>query len=213
MRVATSGILGCLLLSVACGGKPAQDAGGKVPSAPAPDGGAGAGNGTASRPPPELGPLPPMAKMPPAGVAGSRKATRKEDAALASCAGAAFPRAKDPDGLVKRVGEACAKAPAGAKLKPLGAARRGQQDAAAPHADQKLRVEAGKCYRVYFATDEGARDVVVVARDSAGDVVAESPGPALPESGLMCFTAADELSLLVSVGSGKAAWVLQPWGE
>jgi hypothetical protein len=213
MRVASSSLsfsfswLGLGLLALACGGKPAvpPGAGGAASAASA-----GAGAATASRPPAELGPLPPMAAMPAAGVSGSKKARRKDDAALASCAGP-MPRARDPEALVRRIGEACAKVPAGAKLKPVGAPLRGQQADGAPHAEQTLEVAAGKCYRVYFATDEGARDVVVVARDSSGDVIAESPGPALPEGGVMCFTAADKISLLVAVGSGKAAWVAQAW--
>lgn len=205
--------IGLGVLASACGGKPAVTATGGGASSAADGGAAGAASTpTAARAPAALGPLPPFASMPPAGVTGSKKAKAKEDPALATCAGD-VPRAKDPDGLVRRLGEACAKVPAAAKLKPVGAKMSGQQADGAPHAEQKLRVEAGKCYRVYFATDEGARDVVVVARDSAGDVVAESPGPALPAGGLMCFTTSDELTLLVAVGSGKAGWVAQAWGE
>lgn len=194
----------------ACGGsKPATGPSG-APTA-SPDAGAPASS-SASRPLPALGPLPPMATMPPPGVAGSKKAKTKTDAALGTCAGA-IPRAKDPEGLVKKVGEACASASKGAKPKPLGAPFKGQQADSAPHAEHKLRVDAGKCYRVYFATDEGARDVVVVARDSAGDIIAESPGPALPSDGTMCFTSADEITLLVSVGAGKASYVVQAWSD
>lgn len=204
--------LGLFGMVTACGGKPAVTAA-SGPSAGAEGGTPGAApSASPARAPAALGALPPFAAMPPAGVTGSKKAKAKEDSALASCAGD-VPRAKDPDGLVRRLGEACAKVPAGAKMKPVGAKMSGQQADGAPHAEQKLRVEAGKCYRVYFATDEGARDVVVVARDSAGDVVAESPGPALPAGGLMCFTTSDEVTLLVAVGSGKASWVAQAWGE
>jgi hypothetical protein len=214
MRVASTSLsfswLGLGLLALACGGKPAipPGAGGAGGAASA----AGAGAASASRAPAKLGPLPPMAAMPAAGVSGSQKAKRKDEPALASCAGP-MPRAKDPEALVRGIGEACAKVPAGAKLKPVGAPMRGQQADGAPHAEQTLEVAAGKCYRVYFATDEGARDVVVVARDSSGDVIAESPGPALPEGGVMCFTASDKISLLVAVGSGKAAWVAQAWAD
>lgn len=195
--------------AAACGG-------GKPPAPPTPGGAAadaGAGVTAAkTQPAASLGPLPPLATMPPPGVSGSKKAKRRSDPALETCAGA-MPRAKDPEALVKKVGEACAKTGAAVKLKPVGALLRGQGTDAAPHAEHKVRVEAGKCYRMYFATDEGARDVVVVARDSAGDIVAESPGPALPSDGAMCFTSADEVTLLVAVGSGKASYVVQTWGD
>lgn len=75
------------------------------------------------------------------------------------------------------------------------------------------RVEANKCYRIVFATDENVHDAVVVMRDSAGDVVAESTGTALPEDGAVCFKASDEVTPLVGVGSGKGAYAAQVWSN
>lgn len=74
-------------------------------------------------------------------------------------------------------------------------------------------MEANKCYRIVFATDENVHDAVVVMRDSAGDVVAESAGAALPEDGAVCFKASDEVTLLVGVGSGKGAYAAQVWSN
>lgn len=168
----------------------------------------GAGGGLALSPPPSG--LPPMAPMPPPGVAGSKKAKTKTDGALFACGGGAKPNAKDPAELVKRLGESCA---AAAKMKPVGAMIRGQQADKDAHQEHKLRVEANKCYRVVFAVDENVKDAVLVMRDSAGDVVAESPGAALPEGGAICFTAADEITLMVGVGAGKGAYAAQVWSD
>ena len=68
-------------------------------------------------------------------------------------------------------------------MKPVGAMIRAQQADRDAHQEHKVRVDANKCYRVVFATDENVHDAVVVMRDSAGDVVAESAGAALPEDG------------------------------
>jgi hypothetical protein len=151
-----------------------------------------------------------MATMPPPGVAGSRKARKKTDGALYACGGGAKPSAKDPADLVKRVGESCASA---AKMKPVGTMIRAQQADKDAHQEHKLRVEANKCYRVFFATDENVRDAVLVMRDSAGDVVAESPGAALPEDGAVCFTTADEVTMMVAIGSGKGSYAAQVWSD
>jgi hypothetical protein len=148
--------------------------------------------------------------MPPPGVAGSKKAKRKTDGALYACGGGAKPSAKDPADHVKRLGEACASA---AKMKPVGAMIRAQQADRDAHQEHKLRVEANKCYRVVFATDENVHDAVVVMRDSAGDIVAESPGAALPDDGAVCFTAPDEVTLMIGIGAGKGAYAAQVWSD
>jgi hypothetical protein len=111
---------------------------------------------------------------------------------------------------VKKLGEGCA---GSSKMKPTGAAMRGQQGDREPHQEHKFRGEAGHCYRVYFATDDSVKDVVVVLRDSAGDIIAESPGPAVPEEGSVCFASADEVSVLVGIGSGRGVWVAQVWSD
>jgi hypothetical protein len=200
-------VVAAALPLIACGGdgkpvaqptKPATSAGGS----------ASAGAGLALSPPPSG--LPPLAPMPPPGVAGSKKAKKKTDAALYACGGGAKPSAKDPAALVKQLGEACATT---AKMKPVGAMIRAQQADRDAHQEHKVRVEANKCYRVVFATEENVKDAVVVMRDSAGDVVAESPGAALPEDGAVCFTSSDEVTLLIGIGTGKGAYAAQVWSD
>ena len=194
-------------MTIACGGGGSA----KAPAKGGPIGDAGAEGGASHlvTSPPPTG-LPPMASMPPPGVAGSKKAKRKPDSALAACGGPSKAQAKDPADLVKRLGEGCA---AASKMKPTSAMLRGTQSDRDPHQENKFRAEANHCYRVYVAGDEGVKDVVVVLRDTAGDIVAESPGPAVPEEGAVCFDASDEVSLLVGVGSGKGAWAAQVWGD
>jgi hypothetical protein len=194
------------LAPVACGGaaKPgARPAVAAPASAPV-----GAGGGLGLSPPPSG--LPPLAAMPPPGVAGSKKAKKKTDGALFACGGGAKPNAKDPADLVKRLGESCAGV---AKMKPVGAMLRGQQADRDTHQEHKLRVDANRCYRVVFAADENVKDAVVVMRDSAGDIVAESAGAALPEDGAICFTVADEITLMIGIGAGKGAYAAQVWSD
>lgn len=200
------GALGIAAALAACGAS-GKDA--KAPAPAASDGGADAGPAKlATSPPPSN--LPPMAQMPPPGVAGSKKGKRRPDPALASCAAAVPLTGADPAALVKRAGEACA---AAAKAKPASAVLKGQQRGEDAHQEQRFRAEANHCYRVYFASDDAAKDVVVSLRDSAGDVVAEAPAPAVPADGTFCFSTADEVTLLIGVGSGKGAWAAQVWGD
>ena len=205
IRAAFSLSMASALALLACGeAKPAAG-----PAKPAASTSASATAGGLALSPPPSG-LPPLAPMPPPGVAGSRKAKKKTDASLYACGGGAKPSAKDPADLVKRLGEACATA---AKMKPVGPMIRAQQADKDAHQEHKVRVEANKCYRVVFATDENVKDAVVVMRDSAGDMVAESPGAALPEDGSLCFTTSDEITLLIGIGAGKGAYAAQVWSD
>jgi hypothetical protein len=148
--------------------------------------------------------------MPPPGVVGSRKARKKTDAALYSCGAGVRPGTKDPAEQVKRVAEACS---GPAHMHAVGAPLRGQEGDRDTHQEHRFRTEANKCYRIYFSTEESVRDAVLVLRDSAGDIVAESPAAALPEDGSLCFTTADEVTLLVAIGAGKGAYVAQVWSD
>ena len=158
--------------------------------------------------PPPSG-LPPLAVMPPPGVAGSKNAKPKPTVQLFACGGGAKPHAPDPAALVKRLGEACA----ASKMTAVGALIRGTQADRDAHQEHKVRVDANACYRVVFATDENISDAAVVMRDSAGDVVAESSGAALPEDGVVCFTSSDDVTLLIGIGAGKGSYAAQVWRE
>lgn len=207
--LAPSASLVLALALAACGGGGGSANQVVIPSAGG-DAGAEAGSSPFATTAPPAG-LPPMAPMPPAGVAGSKKAKRKSDGAMFACGAGTSPTAKDPLDQVKRIGEACA---AATKMKPVGAPLRGQQSDKDPHAEHRFRVEANKCYRVYVAATEGVKDIVAAVRDSSGDMVAESNGnAAVPHDGAMCFTAADEVTLLIGVGAGKGAYVAQVWSD
>lgn len=198
MRLAVLLAFSMPLALAACGG-------GQDPATPrkTADAGADSGGAMVVRPPPSG--LPAMAQMPPPGVAGSKKATVKPDATLGACSEGVAPSAKDPSAQLKKIGDACA----AGKMKPVGAPLRGTQGDKDAHQENKVHVEAGRCYRVYLATDEAVKSAVVVMRDSAGDIVVEGPAPAIPGNGSACFTAADDVTLLIGVGSGRGAWVAQ----
>lgn len=206
VRVLSFAVLAGLTAIGACKGGQAN----APVNVPAADGGADGSspNVFATTPPPSG--LPPMAAVPPPGVAGSKKGKVKDDAALTECAGKGSPHAKDPAALVKKLGDACA---APSKMKPLGAPLKGSQSDRDPHQENKFHVEANHCYRVYFATDDGVKDAVVTLRDSNGDVITAAPAPAAPEHGAMCFTAADDVTLSLGIGSGKGTWAAQVWGN
>ena len=154
--------------------------------------------------------LPPMAEMPPPGVSGSKKAKARPSAALFECA-AGLPRSgKDPSAVVAKLAKACA---AASKMHAVGAPVRGEASDRGGARATKLRVDAGKCYRVYLATAEGARDAVALLRDSSGDEIASSATGALPEGGAVCFSAADEVTLMISVGTGEGAYAAQVWSD
>lgn len=194
LRTATSI---ALVVLAACGGGQAP-----VPPAAGLSGDGGASSSPGTTPPPPG--LPPMATMPPPGVAGSKKAKLE---GAQPCDPIAAP---DPAEAVKRTAEACA---VPNKMRALGPVLRGQQADKGPHAEHRFRVEANKCYRVFFATSDGARDAVAVVRDSAGDVVAESAPTSVPARALMCFTTADEVTLLVGIGSGSGSYAAQIWSN
>ena len=200
MRTPLLALAAIATLGGACGNNISK-AGVLVPGA-GNDAGAGAPNG------PSPG-LPPMAAMPPPGVTGSRKAVLKRDGALYACGGGS-PAGTNPVARVKAVGEACAMA---SKMHAVGALIRGTGSDRDAHQEFKSRVEANKCYRVYVSTDDMVKDAVVVMRDSAGDLVGETAGAALPDDGAFCFTSADEITLLIAIGSGKGAFAAQLWGD
>jgi hypothetical protein len=151
-----------------------------------------------------------MAVMPPPGVLGSKKAKRRHDVQLTGCAIASRAAARDPADAVKRIGEGCA---AASRMKPASTIFGGQQGERDPHQEHRFHAEANHCYRVYAVAEETVRDLVVVLRDSSGDVVAEAPAPAVPEDGAVCFTSSDDVAIGVGVGSGKGAWAAQVWSD
>lgn len=146
--------------------------------------------------------------MPPPGVATSKKANVTRDTSLATCLSVTSATNDGPTARVRKIAEGCAAASGMTALGPPVEGKQADKDRAA---EQPLHADANRCYRVYVATDPSIRDAVVVARDSTGAVVATSAGAALPEDGAMCFTSADEVTILVSVGSGEGRYATQAW--
>lgn len=151
-----------------------------------------------------------MAKMPPPGVAGSKKAVVTHDPAFFSCAHTVRGNPKTVAERVVGAGQECAAV--NPKTHALGSPFEGRQADKDPAQSQKIHVEA-KCYRVYFAHDTSIKDASLVLLDSAGDVVATSADTALPEDGQACFSAPDDVTLVFGVGTGEGRYATQVWGE
>jgi hypothetical protein len=147
-----------------------------------------------------------MAEMPPPGVRGSKKATLKSVAGAACTVAASG--AGDPSARLKSFAESCNRA---AKLGAKGSVFAGSVGEGDPHKEHAFHVEANHCYRVYAAFE--ATDAIVALRDSAGDTVSESPSGASPDTGASCFRVADDVTVVVSAGTGKGRYAAQVWGD
>jgi hypothetical protein len=192
-----------LFFSLGCGPSIKKDAL-AIPAASRQDGGAPSWVVT----PPPSG-LPPFAPMPPPGVVGSKKARAKRDPSWLACHTSVRP-SRDLAAEVSARGKACEKA---TKMHPVGAVLKGTQGAGDPHQEFPLRAEAKHCYRVYLAADDQVVDVGILVRDSSGDVAGEDAGLVLLEDGGVCFDAADDAKVIVTVGGGKGSYALQVWSD
>lgn len=115
---------------------------------------------------------------------------------------------------VAKLGKACEKA---TKMKANGKVLTGSQDAAGKPQEFPLKAEAGKCYRIYAASDKGITDLDIAIKDSNGDIAGDdstdNPTPVVLEDGAVCFKEADSAKVIVSVGGGKGKYALQVWSD
>lgn len=142
--------------------------------------------------------LPPMATMPPPGVAGSKRVSTKE---APPCSAAVAIEGKSATADLGRVLQTCAKGKAPIAGSPTATVKQGATD---PHQEHSLTVPAGKCIRVYI-THTG-QELVAVLRDRDGAIAAESAETALPSRGPVCATKDETLVLAVGAGSGQATY-------
>lgn len=154
--------------------------------------------------------LPPFAEMPAPGVRGSTKAKVKQDPSFEACYRTIKGKGTDLAADATRLGQACAGA---TKSKQVGAPFRGKLEDSAGHQEFKFRAEANHCYRIYSASSADIVDLAIAMRDSKGDMVVDASTDVVPRDGAVCFTEADEVTLLVSVGRGKGNMVLQVWAD
>jgi hypothetical protein len=146
--------------------------------------------------------------MPPPGVAGSKKAKNKHDPSFAACHASFRTTSKDLGAEVAKLGQSCATS---TKMHAIGGLLRGTQGDGDPHQEYKVRVEANHCYRVFVAYD--VKDIGLLVRDSSGDVAGEDSGRALFDDGAICFTSADDATVVVTVGGGRGAYAAQVWSD
>jgi hypothetical protein len=80
-----------------------------------------------------------------------------------------------------------------------------------------FHAEAGHCYRAYAVAAPGIQDLDLLIKDSAGAVAGEDstddPTPVVQEDGAVCFKAADQASVVVSIGAGAGAYAVQVWSD
>lgn len=93
----------------------------------------------------------------------------------------------------------------------------GSGNATTPAASSRFHAEAGRCYRVYGAAGSGIQGFVVTLMDADGASVAEYHADAVspfiaPEEAL-CAEKAEDLTILVAVGSGDGKYAVSIGSE
>jgi hypothetical protein len=221
LLVGLTGLAGAVLLPlpaalVACGGAGAPPAASPTPSASA------APSGTPAEAAPSSAPSAAAASAAPSASAaptpppnpGSKKATKKNEAAWASCHQSYKANNKEVAKDVEAMAKGCA---AVTKMKPIGKTLTGKQGDQDPPQSYPLKAEANHCYRVYAQAADGIKDLDLAIKDSAGAIAGEDStdddSPVILEDGAVCFTEADAATVVVSVGLGKGRYAVQIWGD
>jgi hypothetical protein len=198
----------------ACGGQAtpaaAPSAAASTSAAPSAAPGASTPAAPSASVPAEAMSVPPPPPPPP--NAGSTKVTTKSDPAWGQCHRTYDPRKKDVAKDVAAMAQACAKV-TGFKL--LGKPLAGKQSDQDPPQSFPLKAEANACYRVFAQASEGIKDLDLAIKDSTGAIAGEDstddPSPVVLEDGAVCFKAADDATLIVSVGLGKGNYAVEVW--
>jgi len=80
-----------------------------------------------------------------------------------------------------------------------------------------LHVDAGHCVRVYGLSEDALQDLDIAISDSAGKSCGEdgsdTPDSVVLESGMICFTVADDVKVNVAAGNGAGKYAVQIWGN
>lgn len=109
-----------------------------------------------------------------------------------------------PAADARRLAETCG---ATLGLTAVVLAERAQLDASGPRATFPLRIEAGRCVRLYVVAASTVGAVSAVLRDAEGAIVAESVGDGplvvVPARGSACFTSPSGAFVDVALGRGQ----------
>jgi hypothetical protein len=146
--------------------------------------------------------------------AGSKKAERRVNPAWTPChASYQVNPATDLATSVDQMSKGCAATTGMHMIDSF----KGQQAASNAPQIQPLHAQANHCYRVYGVAAATIQDLDVLIKDStgapAGEDTTDDPTPVVLEDGAVCFTQADEASIVVSIGAGSGAYALQVWSD
>ncbi len=143
----------------------------------------------------------------------SDKVTWKQDPSYAKCHNDVKTGADLAAG-VTAMGQGCASTMG---LKPLGPVTQDTYKNLDPAHVLPLHVDAGHCVRVYGLSEDALQDLDIAITDSAGKSCGEdgsdSPDAVVLESGMICFTVADDVKVNVAAGNGAGKYALQIWGN
>jgi hypothetical protein len=143
----------------------------------------------------------------------SDKVTWKQDPSYAKCHNDVKTGADLVAG-VTALGQACASTMG---LKPLGPVTQDTYKNMDPAHVLPLHVDAGHCVRVYGLSEDALQDLDIAITDSAGNSAGEdgsdSPDAVVLESGMICFTVADDVKVNVAAGNGAGKYAVQIWGN
>jgi hypothetical protein len=103
-------------------------------------------------------------------------------------------------------------------MHPVTAVRSGEQASEDPVDRYTFPVPAaGKCYRIYAASDSAVQDLDLLLRGPNGDAVVadltHDSWPVLPPREPVCFAEPGLYMLEVSVYRGAGHYALQVWGR
>ncbi len=147
------------------------------------------------------------------GSAGSKKAERRTNDKWSACH-SSFKPTTDPATDVVKLGQSCA---ATTKMHAVGEVMKGTQKTSELPQSFKMRAEANHCYRVYAESTDGITDLDVIVKDSTGAIVGEDStedrDPVLMEDGAVCYSEADDSTIVMSVGGGEGSYALQVWSD
>lgn len=155
-------------------------------------------------------PLPNVRTPPQITVVSSKRSSIVPRAEAAACVRTTAVGGEGPAREVDKLAKACG---AATRMKASGATVSGAQSASKPSLEVPFEAQAGRCYRVAFASAASVNSLSVVMRDSDGAVAAEEISNArlgaVPHDGAVCFTAKDRAVIVASVGDGDGAFALQ----
>ncbi len=147
------------------------------------------------------------------GSAGSKKAERRTNDKWSACH-SSFKPTGAPEADVVKLGQGCARV---TKMHTVGEIMKGTQKASDTPQSFKMHADANHCYRVYAESGTGITDLDLIVKDSTNAIVGEDstddPDPVLLEDGAVCFSEADDATIVVSVGGGEGSYALQVWSD